>query len=167
MTARLPAWPAVDLARQRWRALPPRERSAIALAAIVVGLAVLWWIALAPALATLRGAPEQHRLLDAQLIHMRALQAQARTLQAQPRTNIADGPRLLEASVRERLGDTAQLVVAGERATLTLSSASGDALAQWLTQARANARAMPAEARLNRNTNGLWDGTLVLTLPPR
>ncbi|MES2482835.1 MAG: type II secretion system protein GspM [Pseudomonadota bacterium] len=146
---------------------PPRERSAIALAAVVVGLAVLWWIALAPALATLRGAPAQHRALDAQLIRMRALAAQAQNLQAQPRTNIADAARLLEASVRERLGDTARLVVAGERATLTLSSASGDALAQWLTQARVNARALPSEGLLNRNTNGLWDGTLVLTLPPR
>ena len=161
------AWPAVDLARQRWRARPPRERSAIALAAGVVGLAMLWWIALAPALATLRGAPAQHSALDAQLIHMRALAAQAQTLQSQPRTNIGDAARVLEASVRERLGDTARLVVAGERATLTLSSASGDALAQWLTQARVNARALPNEARLNRNTNGLWDGTLVLTLPPR
>ncbi len=167
MTARLATWPAVALAHQRWRLLPPRERSAIALAAIVVGLAALWWIALSPALATLRGAPAQHRALDAQLTRMRALAAQAQALQAQPRTNIADAPRLLEASVRERLGDTAQLVVAGDRATLTLSSARGDALAQWLTQVRVNARALPAEARLNRNANGLWDGTLVLTLPPR
>lgn len=167
MSARLSASPVFALARQRWRQLPPRERSAIALAVLVVGLAALWWIALSPALATLRGAPVQHRTLDAQLSHMRALAAQARALQAQPRTPVADAPRLLEASVRERLGDAGRLVVAGERATLTLNSASGDALAQWLTQARVNARALPAEARLNRNTNGLWDGTLVLTLPPR
>ncbi len=164
---RLTASPAVTLARQRWRLLPPRERSAITLAAVVVALGALWWIALSPALATLRGAPAQHRALDAQLTHMRALAAQARTLQAQPRTPIADAPRLLETSVRERLGDTARLVVAGDRATLTLSSANGEALAQWLTQARVNARAPPGDARLNRNTSGLWDGTLVLTLPPR
>jgi len=167
VTARITASPVFARARQRWLALPPRERSAIALAAAVVGLAALWWIALSPALATLRGAPAQHRSLDAQLSRMRSLAAQAQALQAQPRISITDAPRLLETSVQERLGGTARLVVAGERATLTLTGASGDALAQWLTQARVNARALPGEARLNRNANGLWDGTLVLTLPPR
>ena len=32
---------------------------------------------------------------------------------------------------------------------------------------RVNARALPSEARLQRNPAGLWEGTLVLTLPPR
>jgi general secretion pathway protein M len=32
---------------------------------------------------------------------------------------------------------------------------------------RSNARALPGEARLARNAAGGWDGSLVLTLPPR
>ena len=40
-------------------------------------------------------------------------------------------------------------------------------VAQWLAQARINARALPGEARLNRTAAGLWDGTVVLTLPSR
>ena len=67
--------------------------------------------------------------------------------------------------MRQRLGTSARLVVAGERVTITLTGTPPDALAQWLTQARVNARALPGEARLSRNSAGLWEGTLVLTLP--
>ncbi|HYF43783.1 MAG TPA: type II secretion system protein M, partial [Ramlibacter sp.] len=64
-------------------------------------------------------------------------------------------------------GTTARMAVAGDRVTLTLAATPADALAQWLTQARVNARALPTEARLNHNPAGAWDGTLVLSLPPR
>jgi general secretion pathway protein M len=50
---------------------------------------------------------------------------------------------------------------------VTLTGTGADALAQWLTQARVNARALPGEAHLSRNAAGMWEGTLVLTLPPR
>ena len=46
-------------------------------------------------------------------------------------------------------------------------SLSPDALAQWLVQARLNARALPSEARLVRSAAGTWDGTLVLNLGRR
>ena len=69
--------------------------------------------------------------------------------------------------MRQVLGTSARMVIAGERVTLTLTGTQADALAQWLTQARVNARSLPGEARLARNASGLWDGTIVLTLPPR
>ena len=37
--------------RARWQALAPREQTLVLAAAGVVGLALLWWVALAPALA--------------------------------------------------------------------------------------------------------------------
>ncbi len=156
-----PAWQA------RWDALAPREKVLSAGAAALVLLALLWWVAIGPALSVLRGADAQHRALDAQLQRMRGLQAQAQALQSQPRQSQEESLRLLELSVRERLGTTARIVVAGDRVTLTLAATPADALAQWLTQARVNARALPAEARLTRNPAGTWDGTLVLSLPPR
>ena len=73
----------------------------------------------------------------------------------------------LEASIKQSLGTSARTLIAGERVTVTLAGTAPDALAQWLTQARVNARALPGEARLYRNSAGLWEGTLVLTLPPR
>lgn len=151
----------------RWEALAPREKLLSAAAAGLVLLALLWWVVLGPALAVLRTADAQHRALDAQLQRMRGLQAQAQALQSQPRQSHDESLRLLETSVRQRLGTSARMQIAGDRVTLTLTATPADALAQWLTQARVNARALPSEARLTRNPAGAWDGTLVLTLPPR
>ncbi|MCY1547635.1 Type II secretion system (T2SS), protein M [compost metagenome] len=63
--------------------LSPRERRAVFAAAWVVGLGLLWWLALAPALSTLRQAPERHARLDTQLAQMQQLAASAEQLRAQ------------------------------------------------------------------------------------
>jgi general secretion pathway protein M len=68
--------------------------------------------------------------------------------------------------VRQRLGAAARTLIAADRATIPLTGAAPEAVAQWLSQARANARVLPSEARLNRNASGLWEGTVVLSLPP-
>lgn len=153
----------------RWRLVSRREqRLLLAALALVLG-ALLWWLALAPALATLKATDKQRGLLEAQLQQMQRLQAQAKVLQAQPHINSDDARRLLEASVKP-LGAAAQLVVAGERVTVTFKGVSADALTQWLAQARLNARAVPSEARLVRGAAGAagtWNGTLVLTLSAR
>ena len=149
------------------------------LAGAVVAAAALWWLALAPALATLRAADAQHRQLDAQLQQMRSLQTQAAALQSQPKLGFDDAQRTLEALLKQKLGASAQMSVIGDRASITLKGANADALAQWLTQARINARAVPSEVRLVRSAapgagaaasgagNAVWDGTLVLNLPAR
>ena len=167
----------------RWKALAPREQSLVLAAGALVALALLWWVALAPALATLRTAPARHAALDAQLQRMHGLQAEAQQLQAAPPSSPGDAVGALRTALAQRLGNTAQLNVAGDRATVTLKGASADALAQWLTQARSNARATPLEARLTRSAAVAapgtaapvlgtpraamprWDGTLVLALP--
>ena len=153
--------------RERWALLAPREQALVAAAAGLVALALLWWIALAPALATLRSAEAQHRALDAQLAHMKRLQAQAKAMQGQPRQSTEEAMRQLEAAIRQQLGVSARYSIAGERVTLTLTNTPAPALAQWLSQVRTNARAIPGEARLTRNPAGGWDGSLVLTLPAR
>jgi general secretion pathway protein M len=157
----------------QWTRLAPRERRSVALAGALVLLALVWWLALAPALATLRSAEAQHRTLDAQLQTMLRLQAEAQTLQSQPKMGFEEALRALEASVRQRLGTTGELQVVGERATVTLKGASADALARWLAQARVNARALPSEVRLVRSPGAApasgptWDGSLVMSLPSR
>ena len=166
----------------RWQALAPREQNLLLAASAVVAVALLWWLALAPALHTLRSAPARHASLDKQLQQMQALQAEALQLQAQPRANADDAQRALQASVSAALGASARLVQSGDRATLTLKGTPADALAGWLAQARSNARAVPQEVRLVRspapesrtattaNTGTppvRWDGSIVLALPPR
>ena len=149
--------------QSHWKTLAAREqRLLLAALALVMG-AALWWLALAPALATLRSAESQARLQEAQLQTMLGLQAQAQLIQAQPPLAPGESRRLLEATVKA-LGATAQLGVMGERATLTLKGVSAEALAQCLAQARLNARTLPSEAHLTRNAAGTWDGTLVLNL---
>jgi general secretion pathway protein M len=155
------------LLRARWEGFAPREKLMVGAGIAVVTLALFWLVALGPALATLRQAETQQRALDVQLQTMRTLQAQAQALQTQPKQGYDEASRLLELSVRQHLGPTARMQIQGERVTLTLTGTAPDALARWLTQARANARALPGEARLIRNSGGLWEGTVVVTLPPR
>ena len=153
--------------RARWAGLAPREQALVAAAAALVALALLWWLAIGPAVSTLRSAESEHRALDAQLQQMRRLQAQARAMQAQPKLNHDEAMRQLEAAIRQQLGTSARYAIAGDRVTITLTNTPAQALTQWLSQVRANARAIPGEARLTRNAGGGWDGSLVLTLPPR
>jgi len=84
----------------RWRLVSRREQRLLLAALALVLAAVLWWLALAPALATLKAAEKQRAALDVQLQQMQRLQAQAKVLQAQPHITLADARRLLEASVK-------------------------------------------------------------------
>jgi len=150
----------------RWRSVSPREQRMVMLAAVVTGLALLWWLALAPALAVLKAAPAQHRALDAQLQQMQRLQAQAKALQAQPVLSGDEARQALEAALKP-LGASAQMTVQLDRVTVTLRAANAAALAQWLATARQNAHTAPVEAHLVRNPAGSWDGSLVLNLGAR
>ncbi|MEP6722027.1 MAG: type II secretion system protein GspM [Variovorax sp.] len=171
-----------EMFQARWAELAPRERQMVALAVALVALALLWWVALAPALRTLSAAREEHARLDAQLQQMSTLQTQAKALQAQPRANRDDSMRALENSVRQGLGPNAQFARAGDGANVAMRAAPADGLAQWLAQARSNARALPREAHLTRSQAAppaassnskaadeparvRWDGTLVMALP--
>jgi len=175
--------------RARWAAMEARERQLVGIAAAVIGLALLWWIAFAPALRTLREAPAEHAKLDAQLQQMTTLQAQAKALQSQPKANRDEAMRALEGSVRGGLGPTAQIQQqgAGEGVNVIIKAVPAEVLAQWLAQARGNARAVPREVHLTRGAVGApnapaaapsaatgaggdgakanWDGTLVMSLP--
>jgi general secretion pathway protein M len=153
--------------RAHWRGMAPREQALVGAAAALVAFALLWWVALSPALATLRSAETQHRSLDIQLQQMRRLQAQARSMQSQPRQSADEAMRQLEAAIRQHLGVTARYAIAGDVVTVTLTNAPAAGLAQWLAQVRANARAIPGEARLARNAGGGWDGTVIVSLPAR
>lgn len=169
--------------RARWAALAMRERRLVGGAIALVALALVWWIALAPALRTLSSAPAEHAQLDAQLQQMATLQNRAKALQSQPRLARDDALRALETSVREGLGaGNAQLMTAGgDGATVTLRATPASTVAQWLAQARGNAHAVPREVHLTRAPSTpppagskdaapqlpqvRWEGTVVMALP--
>jgi general secretion pathway protein M len=132
---------------------------------------LLWQLLLAPALLTLRSAATQGQALDVQLQQMLTLQAQAKALQKQAPLDYADALRALQQATKQTLGATAQMSVTADRATVTLQGSAADAVAQWLAQARLNARSVPLEARLTRQpsaTTGVtWTGVFVMSLPQR
>ena len=154
----------------RWNQLAPREKSLLGGALAVIALALLWQLVLAPSLLTLRTATAQGLALDTQLQHMQSLQAQAKVLQKQAPLAYDDAVRALNLATKQTLGSTAQISGVAERANVTLQAARADALAQWLAQARVNARSTPLEARITRIATPAgvtWSGTLVMTLPQR
>lgn len=152
---------------QRWQTLEPREQTLILAATGVVVSALLWWLAIAPPLAVLKTADAQRAALDAQLQKMQALQAQVKAVQGQPKMTAPEASRALTASVKQRLGASAQVALAGSQATVTLKGVPPAALAEWLSQARVAARAVPVQANLRRGSpeTVTWDGTVVLSLP--
>ena len=154
---------AIAPVQTRWAQLSRREQSMVRGALLILALALVWFVALRPAIATLRNAKSQGPQLRAQLQDMLQLQAQAQVLQAVPAAQTQDSKNLLEAAL-PTLGATAQMSLTGDRATITLEGSSADALAQWLTQARLNARARPLELHLTQS-QGLWKGRIVLQMP--
>lgn len=149
--------------RARWRALGARERRGVAIAAALVGLALLWFVALQPALRTLRSAPATIDALDAQLQQMQRQAAEVRELRATPPLPAGQSAAALKVA-SDKLGERGRLVVLGDRATLTLTNATPEQLRRWLAEARASARARPLEATLARGAQG-YSGTVVVVLP--
>lgn len=149
--------------RARWQALGARERRATVVAAWVLGLFLMWGLAIAPAWRTSRAAPGQLDLLDTQLQQMQRLAGEARELRATPTLNSAQSVAALRAA-SETLGAAGRLQVAGDRATLTLTGANGTQLRDWLAEARSAARARPLEANLTRGAQG-YSGSIVVALP--
>lgn len=161
---------ALEPLRARWVRLPGREKNGIRVAGLLVLALLFWQFSVGPSWATLRTADAQAKALGAQLQTMQAMQRQAQAVQKQPLLGFDEAVRALSAATKQTLGASAQLVLAGERASITVKDASPDALAEWLTQARLNARSALIEARLVRaSTPGgpVWNGVLVMGLPAR
>lgn len=149
--------------RARWQALGARERRALSIAAWILGLFLLWSIAIAPAWRTARAAPAQLDQLDAQVQQMQRQANEARELRAVPALASAQAAAALRAASDE-LGAAGRLQLSGERATLTLTGANGTQLRDWLVEARSAARTRPLEANLTRGPAG-YSGSIVVALP--
>jgi general secretion pathway protein M len=147
-----------------WEQRLPRERNVLLIGGAIVGIALVWWMALAPALRTLAGYEVRQSANDAQLRTMLDLQAQAQALQSQPKLSAADAGQALQTSVQLAFGSQADIAMSGGAATVTLRGVSPQALAQWLTNVRVQAHTVPTTARLNRSASG-WSGTVQVGLP--
>ena len=135
---------------QAWGQRSPREKGLLGVGALVLLLAGLWGLALAPALRTWQEAPAQQARLDTQTQTMQRLQAQAKSLQKSTLISRNESVQWLEKSTSE-LGAGAKISVQGDRATLSLDAAPAEAVARWLSLARERALALPIQAQLQHS----------------
>jgi len=159
--------PAMASLRQQagtwWQARTPRERQAIVVVAVVLGVFIVWSLFVQSALTTVNKAPTQLDQLDAQYQQMQRIANESTALRAAPRVGPAQAAQALKAAT-DRLGDRAKLTILGDRATLTLNvGVNPEALRAWLNEARSGARARPVEAQLQRGPLG-YTGTIGVSL---
>jgi general secretion pathway protein M len=156
----------------RWQALSPREQRSVSVLGALIGVVLFWSIAIAPALNTLRDSDNRRVQIGLQQAHMLALQNLAQALQTRTPLSRDEALRNLQSL---SAGTPIQLNVQGDRVSVQLKAVPAPILANWLTQARSQAQALPVEAQLKRgnaastasNATVTWDGSLVLSLPNR
>ena len=147
----------------RWQTLNPREKRAVSTLAVGLAVVLFWFIAIAPALSTLRDSDHRRTYIGQQQAQMLALQAQAQALQTRTALSRNEALRNLQGLTP---GAQMQLQVQGDRVTVQLKAVPAATLANWLAQARNQAQALPIEAHLTRGNAAMtWDGSLVLGLP--
>jgi general secretion pathway protein M len=155
----------------RWQTLSPREQGSISILGAVLGLALFWSVAIAPARQTLEDSNNRRAQVEQQQAQMLALQAQAQALKARTSFSREEALRSLQSLPPN---PQIQLQVQGDRVAVQLKAVPAPVLATWLAQARQQAQALPTEAHLTRAstsaalaTTVVWDGALVLSLPNR
>lgn len=156
--------------KARWNQLADQERSMITVIAALLVFAVVWLQLLAPARVTLRTAETQAKVLGAQMQQMQKMRSEALDLQKQPALNFDAALKALSALTQQTLGAHAQMTNTSEHASVTLREVPADVLAQWLVQARINARSVPIEAQLSRSSADgqvAWNGVVLMSLPGR
>jgi general secretion pathway protein M len=149
--------------RARWQALSASERRGLAFVGWVIGAALLWLVAVAPAWRTVAAAPARLDQLDTQLQQMQRLAGEARTLRGAPSIGSSQAQAAVKAAT-DGLGAAARLTLTGERASVSFTNVSGSQLRDWLTEVRGAGRARPVEATLTRGAQG-YSGSVVLQLP--
>jgi general secretion pathway protein M len=147
-----------------WRQRAPREQALLGAGLALVLVALLWALALAPALQTLRRHDARVAQLQATLGRMQALEAQARQLQGQARLDGASAQQALQTHTRTLLGPQAELTARMGGASVTLRAVSPQALGRWLASVRTEAHAKVVQSRLQRTAEG-WSGSVQLALP--
>lgn len=151
-----------DTLQARWSALAARERTGLTAAALLIGVYLVWSVAIQPAWRTLREAPSRIDQQGTQLQVLRRMAAEATELRAIAPISSAQSSAALQGAMA-RLAGRATLQLQGDRATVSFNGLSGDEFRDWLAEVRSAARARATEVQLTRGAQG-YAGTLVLSL---
>jgi len=150
-------------AKNWWSRLTLRDRGLVTLGAAVLALYLLWAVAVAPALATLRRAPAQLAALQMQEQQMQLLAQVAKALRGTQPVPPAQAAQALNAATA-RLGAQAKVSLQGERAVLTVQGVPAPQLMAWLAEVRAGARGRVSEATLTQSGPGAFSGSLTVVI---
>lgn len=155
--------PHVQQLAATWAQLGARERTGLAAAGGTLLVLLLVTVLVAPALKTLREAPQRLAQLDKQLALMQSWAAEAKRLQALTPVSPDQVQAALNAAT-SALGPEARLMVQGDRATLNFTQVHGAQLGIWLAEARSAVRVRVVEAQWQRAAQG-YTGSVVVMLP--
>lgn len=132
-----------------------RERRLVLSAAAVLFLAILWLVAVRPALEILAKAPEQVRVLDADLARMRQQASEIEDLRKLPaRVVPADFAGTVQARVKAALGDAARVSGTPAQVSMTVANANAASLLSALQEVNEVAQARMESITLSRNPDG-------------
>ncbi len=148
--------------KQKLDALSERERVALLIVALVLGVLLVVMVGIRPAWNTLQQGPKRLAALDLQHDALQRGLVEVQALRNIPPVAPQQAQEALQAATRF-LGEQAVLTMQGDRATLKVTQATGEALVRWLGEVRQGARARAVEAQLQRSGNG-YAGTVVLSL---
>jgi general secretion pathway protein M len=143
--------------------LSPREQTGIRWALAMLSGAVLWFVAIAPALQVWQNSQKQLSVLAQQHADMMALQTQAKQWQSRSSLGTEASASMLQ-SLCANLGEKVKCSRQAQRMTVDVKGISPQALAQAWTQARSQAQAVLLETHLQRQGEA-WDGQWVWSLP--
>ena len=141
----------------------PREQNGIQLALGLLGLWLLWSVAVAPAWELLRHSQAKREQLNHQTALMQQLQQQAQWLRQQTAVSPEQAAQSLQ-SLSASLGKPISFRRQGLNVSLSFKDASPASLAEFLAQARGQAHTQVLEAHVQQ-ANGVWGGQLMLTRP--
>jgi general secretion pathway protein M len=158
-----PSGRAMSGVKGTWSRLGARERQLVSIVGALVAALLLWLLAVRPAWTAANDASARLPTLDAQLKNMQRLAIESKELRTAPRLAAPQAIAALKAAT-DTLGAAGKLTQAGERATLTLTNATGEQIQRWMVDARTTARARTLEAKLTRSGTG-YSGTIVVALP--
>lgn len=152
----------------------------VAAAASVVGVALVWLIAIAPAWQVHASYASSSQALERQIQQMQAMRQYALQMQAELASSTAGSSHsptamasAIQTSAERLLGTTSPTPLAGDRVTVRFQNVPAPQLLQWLQQVRESTRAQAAQVQLSRSTPTkanaaqavLWSGQVVLALP--
>lgn len=176
------SWTALQArAVQHWQSLSAREQKLLRISAALLGLALLWWLALAPALRVLAGAEAERARLTRQWQQLQWVVNEAAQLRPRAQAGGETSAEALRKIGEGVFGSAPQMLepqsdaASKERRVLvmqfTLRAVSAERLAEGLAALRLNAHARILSADLRRAPGGtggaLWNGTIHVALPQR